>query len=191
MQETPEHDDLSTNLSACSAHLDFIASIPSLLAEMSLPTYTPKLPSVETLESTPIAPLVASHPSFKVRQQAPKQHVPSLAISVPKSTKSKPKSKLPSKLPRSILALPADKRPPPDPERWLPKRERKGYVEILAQREKEKEKKRLKARKKLEATMTQGSASGPGQTGPVESKANTQATNAGSNKGKKKKKGGK
>ena len=187
-QDTPEYADLSANLSACRAHLEFLDAIPSVLGDMTSSTTTHTVPSIEALESTPVAPLVAAHPSYKMR---PSLTQPSKSIAKPAETKKTRTAKTKTaNLPRSVAALPAEKRPIPDPERWLPKRERKGYAAVLAQREKEKEKKRLKARKKLEATMTQGSAEG---SGPVasDSKSSHVPRTAGSNKTNKKKKGGK
>jgi len=137
------------------------------------------------LEATPVAPLVASHPSYKARATT---QIPVQASSTSASTKKQsPKKPKQTKLPPRIAALPENQRPPVDPERWLPKRERKGFAAVLEARAKEKEKKRLKARKKLEASMTQGSATAANDDG---GRAATPTTGAsGASKGKKKKGG--
>lgn len=214
-QDTPEQADLTANLDACNAHIDFIKSIPSRLAEMSSQHAEKRIPSVDDLETTPIFPLIAAHPAYKTRSTAATataaaQASTSTSTSAPRSAAAPGKSKSRSskksksssssdkkgdvkkkfvKLPPSIASLPENQRPAPDPERWLPKRERKGYAEVLAAKEREKEKKRLKARKKLEATLTQGAASGAAE----ESSAKQTQSGGGGGGGKsknKKKKGG-
>ena len=179
MQDSPEHADLSTNLSAVNTQLEFISSVPSLLGDIQ--SSSKPLPSIEHLENTPVASLVSSHRAYQTRANptaAPTAEptastsaatsAPSAAAKAKRAAKQ-PKKDAPAKtkkvkLPPSIAALPEDKRPAPDPERWLPKRERSGYAEQMAQRQKEKEKQRLKARKKVEAALTQGAAADEGAT---------------------------
>jgi signal recognition particle subunit SRP72 len=179
LQDSPEHADLSTNLSAVNAQLDFISSVPSLLGDIQ--SSSKPLPSIEHLENTPVAPLVSSHRAYRARvtnavaPTAEPSASTSASTSAPstaakgKRAKKQPKKDAPAKtkkvkLPPSIAALPEDKRPAPDPERWLPKRERSGFAEQMAQKQKEKEKQRLKARKKMEAALTQGAAADEGAT---------------------------
>lgn len=209
-QDTPEQADLTANLAACNQHIDFIKSIPSRLAEMSSQHAEHRIPSIDDLETTPIFPLIAAHPAYKTRSATAAQASTSSSrpvTDIKAKTKSSKKSKIAAekkkqddsiegkkekfvKLPPSIAALPENQRPTPDPERWLPKRERKGYAEVLAAKEREKEKKRLKARKKLEATLTQGSAS----SGPAQDEGNSrqpQSGGSGGGKAKNNKKKGK
>ncbi|KAK9899334.1 hypothetical protein P389DRAFT_47160 [Cystobasidium minutum MCA 4210] len=215
--ETPEQADLTANLEACNAHIDFIKSVPSRLAEMSSQHAENRIPSVDDLETTPIFPLIAAHPAYKTRTAAATTATAAAASTAEASTssttrptgtaavKSKAKSSKKSKaaaekkgdtkkkfvkLPPSIASLPENQRPAPDPERWLPKRERKGYAEILAAKEREKEKKRLKARKKLEATLTQGAASSAGATEESSAKQTQSGAGGGGKSKNKKKKGG-
>ena len=149
--------------------------------------------SVDALEETPIAAILASHPKFKrkpAKRAVASDAAPSTEnTSLPKKAVKAKAKKAPGKLPSAVAVLPPDQRPAPDPERWLPKRERRGYAEAMAVKEKEKEKRRLKARKKLEAVMTQGSAAAD-DSRPA-SETGQQAQSKSANKSKSKKKGGK
>lgn len=186
IQDSPEHDDVQMNLAATSAHLEFISSIPSLLGDLSS---TGKVPSIETLENNPVAPLIAAHPAYKQRvQPVSSTSAPAAPTAANKSKKANlPANKKTTKLPPSVAALPADQRPAPDPERWLPKRERSGYAEILAAKEREKEKKRLKARKKQEATLTQGAEESSAAANKAQGQAGVRGSQQQSKKNGKKK----
>ncbi|OAV87131.1 hypothetical protein PTTG_08405 [Puccinia triticina 1-1 BBBD Race 1] len=93
----PEHLDLTANLAACEARIDFLENqIPSKAA----------LVNVDQLEAVPItSSFFHSHPNFP--QSSGPRH--------PRTTES-----------RKLKAVkPLDpSRPPPDPERWLPRREK-------------------------------------------------------------------
>lgn len=104
------------------------------------------MPDVSTLESTALAPLVASHQAFKPRGAK------TAALAAPTSRKAKAKKPKP---------LDPD-RPLPDPERWLPKRQRTGYVPPRTKLQVKKD----KARQKLATQGSSGpSASTPASTG--------------------------
>ncbi|KNZ45685.1 hypothetical protein VP01_790g2 [Puccinia sorghi] len=120
----PEHLDLTANLSACQARIDFVEdTIPSLTG----------LINVDSLEAAPItSSFFQSHPNFP----------PPSRSRLSKSTK-----------PRKVKAAkPLDpSRPPPDPDRWLPRRE-KEHVKP----KKRSAAKNIKTKQKL---ATQGSIS--------------------------------
>ena len=158
-QDSPEYDDLSTNLASCTAHLEFIEAVPSILS-------TTTVPPLETLESAPLGPLVNPHASYKTSTNA-------LASSsaIPIKKKATPK-RLPKKYDANVE---------PDPDRWLPKRERPGFAEeIVRRREQERGRKKGKEREKL---LVQGAVDSPTPTNA--------GGGGGGGGGGKKKKGGK
>ena len=159
-QDSAEYDDLRTNLASCTAHLDFVAAIPSILALTTIP-------ALETLESTPLGPLVNLHASYKTTKNA-------VASS---STITIIKKKVgPKRLPKTY-----DANVEPDPDRWLPKRERPGFAEeIVRKREQERGRKKGKEREKL---LVQGAIDSPTPT--------KTGAGGGGGGGGKKKKGGK
>ena len=151
--DSPEHADIETNIAACSAHLEFLASIPSRLAEAAV--------DVAELESTP---LVTVLPQPVRRQMGPSAPT---STELPKlSKKAARQSRRPPKLPPAIAALPADQRPAPDPFRWVKKTERPDWPEQRARLEKEKAAKRGRNRaqeRARDAAATQG-GQGAGST---------------------------
>lgn len=154
---------MQTNVAACNAHIDFLSSVPSHLASSSAP-------AIENLETAPVAPLIHSNPLFKVSASA----IASTSKSA--ATKSSIKPKAPRRLPKNY-----DPKVTPDPERWIPKRERPGsYEEIIRKREK------ARGRNK-EKLMTQGSAADGPATPAKGSGGGGGGTPAKSGGGKKKK----
>lgn len=153
--DAPEYADLETNLAACRAHLDFVSSIPSRLSALS-----DSLPSVATLEATPLHALMASNASSKPLATRSNPRPPFSATSTQaKKKKKKPREKhaRPTKLPAHIAALAPEQRPPPDPERWLPQSERSNWPARRAELEKQRERRRLE-KKRNARQQTQGSA---------------------------------
>lgn len=162
-KDSPELLDLQTNLDACNTHLDFLSSVSSLVASSST------LPSIETLESTPIGFLIHSHAEY---QPSPRVLFKSRATPQ-QSLKS---VKVPKKLPKNY-----DPTKVLDPDRWIPKRERPGFAEeIVRKREMERGRKKGKEREKL---MMQG-----GAEVPVAVASPAKSGGAGANKKKKGKK---
>lgn len=128
-QDSLEHADLLTNLHSCEARVEFKARVPDELAQLSQRA----LPPVEVLESTPCAPLVHSHKAFRSAKPA----AATAAVSAEAST-SKTTSTAAGKTGKPPKRLPKDYDPSktPDPERWLPKRERASYAaEFVRQKE--------------------------------------------------------
>ena len=155
LQDSPEHADIETNIAACSAHLDFLASIPTRLADAAV--------DVAELESTP---LVTVLPQPVRRQVGPSAAAPTEPPKL--SKKAARRSKRPPKLPPSIAALPEDQRPAPDPFRWVKKTERPNWPEQRARLEKEKAAKRGRNRaqeRARDAAATQGGQAGAGSAG--------------------------
>lgn len=135
MQESPELDDLQANLQAANAHLGFLTTVPSQLASS---TVAP----IESLESTPVISLVQAHPLYKSVAQPLASSSTLAAVAVPK---------VPKRLPKKY-----DPNVKPDPDRWLPRRERQGYGEEIARkREQARGRNKGKAREQL---LTQGAA---------------------------------
>ena len=66
-QDHPEYADLEANLKAAQARIDFTDAVPSQVAKASS---SRSLPDIETLESTPVAPLIAAHDDFKAKPGA-------------------------------------------------------------------------------------------------------------------------
>ncbi|PLW21005.1 hypothetical protein PCANC_11269 [Puccinia coronata f. sp. avenae] len=120
----PEHLDLTANLSACQERIDFI--------EKSIPNQT-GLISVDQLEAAPItSSFFHSHPNF------------------PAPSKSR-HSKFPeSRKIKSVKALDPS-RPPPDPDRWLPRRDKENT--------KSARRSNAKTQKNKQKLATQGSVS--------------------------------
>lgn len=132
--DSPEIADLQTNLNAANAHLDFLSAVPSTLASSSVP-------SLETLESTPVAPLIQS----SIYKSAP------LVASTLASTSKAPAKKA-SAAKAGAKGKPAKEL---DPDRWLPKRERAGFAdEIVRRREQE----RGRKKQQQASLLTQGAA---------------------------------
>lgn len=153
--------DLQTNLAAATLHLDFLSSVPTTLANTAVP-------ALDSLESTPVGPIIHSHPLYKVAKAAPL--VASTVASTSKASAAK-KAKG-SKLAKEL-----------DPDRWIPKRERPGFAEeIVRKREQERGRK-----KQLQSGLTQGAA----EPVPAQAKAGAGAGGGGGGGGGKKKKGGK
>ncbi|GAA96967.1 uncharacterized protein L969DRAFT_90375 [Mixia osmundae IAM 14324] len=157
---SPEHEDIQNNLQACQSRLAFASSLPDHIANMSTP--------VEMLEATPIQSLIAQHPRYRPTQ------APASIISLNAETNSQSSklSKQPAvvktpKLPAHIAALPPAERPAPDPERWLPKRERSTWQDNRAKREKERGK--IKKKTASQAGLTQGSSASAPAAKPVNS----------------------
>jgi hypothetical protein len=143
---------LENNLAACDAFLDFASQVPSHLSSLQSDG---KLPAFGSLESAPIGPLVAS--AFKSKPKPLSETPPALK-------KSKGKAKAPQ-LPPSIAEMAPEDRPPIDPERWLPKRDRAAYKDELALKQKQKE---AKERQKEKLTV-QGSSSASNVVNPAAS----------------------
>lgn len=108
-QDPPELADIETNVAACNAHLEFLSAVPSHLSST-------KTPSLDTLESAPVGPLIHSNPLFKVTAQG----APS-ASRQPAPTKDVKSTKTPRRLPKSY-----DAKKEPDPWRWTKLKERPG-----------------------------------------------------------------
>lgn len=137
-QDSPELADLQTNLEACNSHLDFLSSVPSLLESSSI-----SIPSIEILESTPIAHLISTHPLYRIKPFASTSK-PLASTSIKPSKKSK-STTVPKKLPKYYKPDVV-----PDPDRWLPKRERPQFADQLAmKRENARGKRKGKEREKL------------------------------------------
>lgn len=165
----PEYADLQTNLSACIAHNEFLDSIPSRLVAMS-----DTIPSVQQLEATPLNVLVASNASTRpsASRSKPRPAFSSALEASKKNSKAKrrpPKHTAKRKLPAHIAALPAEKRPAPDPERWLPKSERSNWA-ARQQAEMEAREKRRAEKRKNAKLLTQGATeASSGRQTPIQS----------------------
>ncbi|KAK4055147.1 hypothetical protein OIV83_000427 [Microbotryomycetes sp. JL201] len=183
-KDSPEHQDLQTNIDACDAHIDFMSSVPSHLGSTTTP-------AIETLESAPVGPLIHSNPMFKTvptsgAQQASTSMTRSSGGAAAASTGAP--GKKPRKLPKKY-----DPTKEPDPWRWTKMKERPGMGELIQQR-REKARGKNKERQALltqggydsPAKAKQGSAAGAGGGGSKPGGAG-----AGANAGNKKKKKGK
>ncbi|KAI5480805.1 CDP-diacylglycerol-glycerol-3-phosphate 3-phosphatidyltransferase [Pseudohyphozyma bogoriensis] len=147
--DSPELPDLENNLQATQSHLDFIASVPSHLSTAS--TSALRLPSLEKLESTPVAPLIHSYALYK--PPVPISKAKGKEVAQEKAAEAATKA---TKGKKGKSKASGDK--PLDPDRWLPKKQRPEFqAEILRKKEMERGKKK-QARAKLEAGLTQGSA---------------------------------
>jgi signal recognition particle subunit SRP72 len=140
-QDSPEHADLENNLAACDAFLDFAASIPSTLSARQSDGVLPSFPA---LESAAVGALISS--TYKASRPKP-------TATAPATPKKKAKARA-SRLPASLKDVAPEDRPPVDPERWLPKRERASYKDELAAKQRQKE---AKERQREKLTV-QGSA---------------------------------
>ncbi|MBW0532509.1 hypothetical protein O181_072224 [Austropuccinia psidii MF-1] len=147
----PEYHDLTANLSECQARLDFLEQIiPREISSID----------VHQLESTPItSSFFNSHPHFSKTINRP--------LRPPKARPSKPPKPL------------DPTRPPPDPDRWLPRHEKQGFKpskRIL---------KAIKAKQKLTTQGSIGSAPPP-QSSSQSSRKNKQINSKKKGKGKNK-----
>ncbi|KAA1085867.1 hypothetical protein PGT21_021983 [Puccinia graminis f. sp. tritici] len=149
----PEHLDLTANLSACQARIDFV--------EKHIPSQTGKI-NVDQLEHVPItSSFFHSHPNFPQPSARPRH---------PRSDKS-----------RKIKPVkPLDpSRPPPDPDRWLPRREKENtnHSKVINRAA-------VKNKKAKQKLLTQGSVSTalPPSTDPPSSQKSKQTQRKKKNK---------
>ncbi|KAM0793542.1 hypothetical protein ACM66B_000979 [Microbotryomycetes sp. NB124-2] len=143
--DSPEYQDLQTNIAACDAHIEFLSAVPSHLASTTTP-------AIETLESAPVGPLIHSNPMFKA---VPTSAGPASAGASRAGAAPATASKRPRKLPKNY-----DPSKEPDPWRWTKLKERPGMGELIQQR-------REKARgknKERQAMLTQGGFDSPAKT---------------------------
>jgi len=164
-QDAPELIDLQTNLDACQSSVNFLSSLPSAIANASIPP-------LETLEAQPIGPLLA--PIFKAFSPRPVASTSVLLVPASDAATKAPRGKLPRNYEASVA-----KGKGPDPDRWLPYRERPGMAELIVA-------KREKARGRNKELMQGGAADegAKGKAGP-----GTPAKAGGGGGGVKKKKG--
>ncbi|KAL8279179.1 hypothetical protein RQP46_008435 [Phenoliferia psychrophenolica] len=111
--DSPEVADLQTNLAAATLSLDFLSGVPTTLASTHLP-------SLESLESTPVGPIIHSHPLYK--------SAPLVASKVASTSKAATVAVV-AKGKKSKGTKPAKEI---DPLRWIPKRERPGLPQAPA-----------------------------------------------------------
>ncbi|GAA5891949.1 hypothetical protein JCM8208_002948 [Rhodotorula glutinis] len=177
--DSPELADLHTNSSAATSHLDFAASVPSVLAQLSS-AHT--LASTDDLEARPLAdvlPAASTSTSSSAPHRAAEAPAPVASTSAPaRARTARGKGALPASYdpsrPASALAS----------DRWVPKRERPSMRDALLQA---KERARGKKRDRVaRETGTQGDASGGAAGGgqQVQGKAGG-ATGGGGGKKKK------
>ncbi|GJN91997.1 hypothetical protein Rhopal_005025-T1 [Rhodotorula paludigena] len=148
-QDSPELADLQANSSAASAHLDFLASLPSHLAaaasESDSSTSAPLVPSIDELESRPLALVLPASLTGAASSSAAAAVRLAAAAAAPSSSSS---AAPPPSKPRTRRPLPKSfdpSRPPPADaaDRWIPKRERPSMRDALLQaKEKARGKKR-------------------------------------------------
>ncbi|GAA5999908.1 uncharacterized protein JCM10292_003532 [Rhodotorula paludigena] len=182
-QDSPELADLQANSSAASAHLDFLASLPSHLAaasasESDSSTSAPLVPSIDELESRPLALVLPASLTGASSSSAAAARLAASASAAAPSSSAAPPSK-----PRTRRPLPKSfdpSRPPPADaaDRWIPKRERPSMRDALLQA---KEKARGKKRERVRAREgMQGAATGTGEGEHVTGAAKGAGKNAGS-----------
>ncbi|GAA5846877.1 hypothetical protein JCM9279_004477 [Rhodotorula babjevae] len=189
--DSPELADLHTNSSAATAHLDFAASVPSVLAHLA---GAHRLASTDDLEARPLAAVLpaASTSSSSAPHRSTAAAVASTSTSGSSSSATAParartakgKGALPASYdaarPASALAS----------DRWVPKRERPSMRDALLQA---KERARGKKRDRVaRETGTQGDAgAGAGGAGaaPSQGQQGKAGGGAGGGAGGKKKKG--
>ncbi|KAI7943142.1 hypothetical protein MJO29_012986, partial [Puccinia striiformis f. sp. tritici] len=124
----PEHLDLTANLSACQARIDF--------ADHHIPNQIGSI-NIDVLESVPItSTFFNSHPNF------------------PSSSGSRHSRSTQSAKVKPVKPLDPT-RPPPDPERWLPLRQRENVNNKFGKRSNSSKNKKAKQQK----LATQGSVS--------------------------------
>lgn len=138
-QDAPELIDLQANLDACQSSVNFLSSLPATIANASIPP-------LDTLESQPIGPLLA-----KLNKSSISRPIASTSALPAQPAVAKPPR---GKLPKNYDAQKA-KGKGPDPDRWLPYRERPGMAELIVA-------KREKARGRNKE-LTQGGAADEGQ----------------------------
>ncbi|GAA6047527.1 hypothetical protein JCM3770_005791 [Rhodotorula araucariae] len=135
--DSPELPDLQANSSAASAHLEFAASVPAVLASLSS---SASLPSTDDLEARPLALVLPSTSTSTATLIGPSRTAPTASTSAAVATgSSKPRTRRP--LPKSFdAARPATALAD---DRWVPKRERPSMRDALLQaKEKARGKKR-------------------------------------------------
>ncbi|GAA5860270.1 hypothetical protein JCM8547_003448 [Rhodosporidiobolus lusitaniae] len=134
--DSPETADLQANLAACTSQLSFLSAVPSSLS--SLP-----VPSLEELESRPLAFVLPSSSSSATRKP--------LASTPAPAEQEQKKKKRSRPLPPKALD---GKSPAPPEDRWIPKRQRPSLRDELMQK---KEKARGRKKEKVQL-LTQGAA---------------------------------
>ncbi|GAA5930268.1 hypothetical protein JCM3775_004347 [Rhodotorula graminis] len=187
--DSPELADLHTNSAAATAHLDFAASVPSVLAHLAT---AHRLASTDDLEARPLADVLptasTSASTAPLRSSAAPAPVASTsgttatATAPTRARTAKGKNALPSSYdaarPASALAS----------DRWVPKRERPSMRDALLQA---KERARGKKRERVaRESGTQGDAAagaGAGAAGQGQGKAGGAGGGGGGGGGKKKK----
>ncbi|KAK4705961.1 hypothetical protein P7C70_g251, partial [Phenoliferia sp. Uapishka_3] len=137
--DSPELADLQANLAAATLHLDFLSSVPTTLSHSSVP-------SLDSLESTPIGPLIHSNPSYKSTPLVASTIASTSKSSLPKKVKLSATGKTYKKSPQEL-----------DPDRWIPKRERPAFAEEIV-RKREQDRGRKKQKMAAAAGLTQGAA---------------------------------
>ncbi|GAA6041559.1 hypothetical protein JCM8097_004264 [Rhodosporidiobolus ruineniae] len=168
-QDSPETADLQANLDACTSQLSFLSSVPSTLASLSVP-------SIEELESRPLAFVLPS-------SSAPRRPVASTSAAAAKPPPPAGGDEGPKKKRSSRRPLPASATtgaPPPPEDRWIPKRQRPSMRDALLQA-----KEKARGRKKDKVAMMQGAA----EPEPAAQKSQPGTPAKGKQGGGKKKKG--
>lgn len=144
--DSPETADLEANLKACDDILDFIAAVPSRLADDA------SIPPLEKLESAPIGPALQSDPRYKVETVA---QVHSDMQAEDAAIKRRNVKRLPKGLDPSTA-------PPPDPNRWIPKRRRPEFAEEIMRKRAQTRKGNKLATQGAAETSKPGTAGGGG-----------------------------
>ena len=161
---------------ACEERIEFIESIPTRVAESSIPP-------LEKLETHPVSLAFQADPRFRADSTVFMTSTTALGTDADGRHASKQQRK--RKLPKG---LDPETAPPPDPNRWLPKKRRPEFAEEIM-------KKRARTRKgnKL-ATATQGAAAtsdAPAATGASTGAAASSSNKSSGKSNKNKKKKGK
>ncbi|POY70324.1 hypothetical protein BMF94_6604 [Rhodotorula taiwanensis] len=196
--DSPELADLEANLTACTAQLDFVAEIPTTLANLSS-SGSRAIPPIDELEARPLALVLPAASTSNLGGGA-------AAAAAAAATDRGKRTRTARRRPRGarfaasatttseegapFLRIPAElaQQPAPAEDRWIPKRQRPSMRDALLQA---KEKQRGRKRDKVLAAMaaTQGAAAVP----PPSDEPKAKATGAGAKPGgggNKKKKGG-
>ena len=120
VKDSEEHADLSTNLDACQAHLDFIANgYLHALDELSPAT-------VNNVEEAP-PPNPPAPSSIAASARFPTTPATQSQVPVKKAVRM---SRVPKGVKPGIT-------PPPDPERWIKKSERSNYGQSHGRRKRQ------------------------------------------------------
>lgn len=179
-QDSPELADLHTNSAAATSHLDFAASVPSVLAHLA---GAHRLASTDDLEARPLAAVLpaaststSAAPHRSTAAPAPVASTSGSTTAPARARTAKGKGALPASYdaarPASALAS----------DRWVPKRERPSMRDALLQA---KERARGKKRDRVaRESGTQGDAGGAAPSQGQQVQAQGKAGGAG---GKKKK----